>query len=92
MFSIFKVDMKIRNANWGIRSSKISVFMLNNLIGLLSGTIIFHGVIWMLEFCGVTIVLGHDVMIVSVVIFNVLIGFVFSIIGVVLIPWKSLEW
>ena len=71
---------------------KLRVFLHLNLIGILSGTVLFHSLVWVLGFIGILLEFGHGEIFVAVILFNILIAFSLSLIGVILFPWKSLLW
>lgn len=71
---------------------KLRIFFLLNLIGILSGTVLFHSVVWVFGFMDILLEFGHGEIFVAVILFNILIAFSLSLIGVILLPWKSLQW
>lgn len=92
IFSMFKLGSTDSSQNVNAKSVKIKLLLLLNLIGLLSDTLLFHSLAWLFGLMGFSFNWGHGEILIAVVLFNMLIAFILSLVGAILLPWKALKW
>jgi hypothetical protein len=86
------IKIGLRASAENAKSVKVRILLGLNLVGILSGTLLFHSLVWLLSFLGFSVSLGHGEVVIAVLLFNVLIAFSISLVGAILLPWKSLQW
>jgi len=95
-FVCFLSALKLKNRHKsGVISSdkaKSIYSYISFAVGLLSGTVIFHGLIWSFSMFGYSENYGHGEILFAVIFYNVLLSWLLLAIGRVVIGWQKLMW
>lgn len=89
LMSIIKVKKELNSGFFDIEVAIKQVLMLTTLFGVLGGTLFFQVLSWLFAQFGLSVGLGHGEILITAAFYNLLLGFAFAIIGIVVLTWKN---
>tara|TARA_R110000868_G_C10956382_1_gene768097 strand:+ start:3806 stop:4135 length:330 start_codon:yes stop_codon:yes gene_type:complete len=90
--TIYHSRKKFVSGVWKASESKNNITKFTLIWGVLGGTFIFHGLIWLFNQINIISSVGHGEVLISASILNFAIGLIFAIVGRVAVEWAPVKW
>ncbi|RYV01841.1 hypothetical protein SOPP22_15920 [Shewanella sp. OPT22] len=91
-FSVVKLKSRHRTGVISSDKAKSIYSYISFVIGLLAGTVIFHGLIWSFSIFGYSANYGHGEILVAVIFYNILLSWLLLAVGRVVLGWQKQMW